>query len=97
MNSATRFLVLNRRSDEVLYEADCLCQAQGYADAAEEPTALAAVVSKRWDVHDHYQICVMDEGGQIVARGPVVNVLDAAELLCGLSLVLMPAMEGGAA
>ena len=98
MNASTKFVVLNRCSDELLYEADCLCQAQGYVDAAEESTVLAAVVQKRWGLHEQYQICVVDdESGQIVARGPIVNVSEAADLLCSLSLVLLPAMEGGAA
>ena len=97
LSLSTRFLVLDRESAEVRYEADCLCQAQGYADGADEPTVLAAVVSKRWAAHTKYQICVVDDGGQIVCRGPVVDVFDAVDLLFGLSLVLLPAVEGGAA
>lgn len=85
------FVVLDRKTHTPLYEAESLSQAKGFADAHEEPCAIAGVVESR-NCHEFlYRLCVIDEGsGQIVAEISTVDVLDAADLFCRLRIALVP-------
>ena len=97
----SQFIVLDRKTRESLYETNSLEAAKGFADAHEEPCAIAGLVESR-DCHEFlYRLVVIDEdSGQIVAEISTVDVLDAADLFCSLRIALLPQCvfkKGGAA
>lgn len=89
--SRSRFVVLDRLSSELLYEADSLPQVKGFVDGCEDrPTVVAALLDSH-RMHYRYQVCIIDDrSGEIVTRGPVVDLLAGCELLYTYSICLVP-------
>jgi hypothetical protein len=85
--------VLDRESGRTVYRAKSIAQAQGFIDRRRKPSIIALSAST-FAAQDRYQLAMVDStSGQVISRGPVVNLFDAAELLCDLRLVILPVCE----
>lgn len=86
-----RYFILDRKSRELLHECDTLAEARGFCLGTEEPTIVCAGIQSIDAVHGYYRVCIADHGsGQIVARGPVLDVVDALDSLIDLKIILVP-------
>lgn len=87
-----RFLCLERRSNDVVYEAGSLSQAVGFVDGADEPLKIALEIESQQHTAINYRVCVVDQTtGQIVCGGPVIDGLSIPDALVNLALVFLPA------
>ena len=86
----SQFVVLDAETGEPVYNAKSLPQAKGFIDnycggalvfSAIELDAAEFVM----------QVCIVDdETGQIVARGPFVDLMSAPETLLNLRMMVLP-------
>lgn len=91
----SRFLCLSRETDAVLYRAESLGQARGFSAGCEIPSRIVCALDSMTSTEFLYRIVVLDDDtGQVVCSGPIVDLLEAADALCGLRLVLMPIESG---
>lgn len=91
----SRFLCLSREDNTCLYEAETLPQARGFVAGCDIPSRIVCALDGMTSTEFMYQIQVIDDdSGQVVCSGPIVDLLEAADALCGLRLVLMPVESG---
>ncbi len=94
---ANPFLVLDYKRKNVVYEAATLPQARGYVDGCEDETVIAIVAELPRPEFLH-QLCVFDmDTGQVVMRGPVIDISIAADRMLKLRMGLLPVLDGGQA
>jgi hypothetical protein len=92
MKSPTVF-VLDRESGRTVYRAQSIAQAQGFIDRRRKPSIIALSAS-RFAAQDRYQLAMIDStSGQVLVRGPIVGILDAAELLIDIKVVILPVCD----
>lgn len=90
------YLVINPKSNAVLYEAQSLSQARGFSDACERETQIFSAV-ELFGITFPHQICLLNvKTGEILARGPVVDMDCAPDAMHSVRIALLPVLDGAA-
>ncbi len=80
------------QGDEIVYKAASLAQAQGFADGGTKATKIVVDVVPVNRPDYFYKLSVVDRRtGQIICDGPIVDLMEAADLLDRLAVVVLPA------
>jgi hypothetical protein len=89
----TPYVVVSPESKQVIYEAGSLAQAKGFTDACERGTLIFSAVEMFGTSYPH-QICMLNiVTGEVLARGPVVDLDVAPRAMGNMRLALLPVLD----
>lgn len=89
---ATPFLVIGRHNRRILHAAATLAEARGFSEGCSRPTAVAFMPELRGCTEWLYVFQVVNsDTGAIIAESPAMDFDDAAETLCSVKVMLVPA------
>jgi hypothetical protein len=88
---STPFVVIDRSSKRILHQAATLPEARGFSEARDEPTTIG-MIPEAFDATEwRYRFqAVISDTGEILMESKVMDFDEAADVMYGLKLVLVP-------